>query len=67
MGNRKIGIIYPKRKNPKKKNTIIEKRVLKKLHKIENVFASIKKIFSYKCEKRQKDNTLYVVYIYRVI
>jgi transposase len=54
MGNRKIGIIYPKRKNQKKKNTIIEKRVLKKRHKIENVFASIKKYSRINVRKDRK-------------
>ena len=54
MGDRKIGIIYPKRKNQKKKNTIIEKRVLKKRHKIENVFASIKKYSRINVRKDRK-------------
>ena len=54
IGDRKIGIIYPKRKNQKKKNTVIEKRELKKRHKIENVFASIKKYSRINVRKDRK-------------
>ena len=40
---KKVKIIYPKRKNQKKKNTKKEKKVLSKRHKVENFFASLKK------------------------
>jgi len=40
---KKIKMIYPKRKNQKKKNTKKEKNILSKRHKIENFFASLKK------------------------
>ena len=40
---KKIKMIYPKRKNQKKRNTKKEKKVLSKRHKIENFFASLKK------------------------
>ena len=40
---KKIKMIYPKRKNQKKKNTKKERKVLSKRHKIENFFANLKK------------------------
>ena len=40
---KKIKMIYPKRKNQKKKNTKKERNILSKRHKIENFFSSLKK------------------------
>ena len=40
---RKVKMIYPKRKNQKRKNPKKEKKILSKRHKIENFFAQLKK------------------------
>ena len=57
-------MIYPKRKNQKIKNTKKEKKILKKRHKIDNVFASIKKYDRIMLRKEHKIiNYMSFVYI----
>lgn len=52
--NKKINMVYPKRKNQKKKNTKKEKKLLKNRYKIENAFADIKKYDRINVRKEHK-------------
>jgi hypothetical protein len=64
--DKKVKIITPYRKNQKKKNTKIEKNLLAKRHKIENLFASLKRKDRVNIRKDRKINC-YMSFVYMTL